>query len=154
MRYLSLFCGLLAVSAHAAHAANVCPSNERTVALSQLPPDASYEQLTAAQKAIVRADYDNLPAADEPPYPLAGQAAIRKELAKAQGKMRSDGPVTLLVNVDASGTARTVSVYDSPDINATKVTTFAVMTAKYKPGKCAGQPCRMDYRFDFCFDPR
>jgi hypothetical protein len=149
MRYLILICGLLAVQAHAATS---CPANERTTAQNQLPLGQNYEQLSAEQQAIVRADYDNLPAADEPPYPIGGLAEIRKQLAKAQGKMRSDGPVTLLVTVDASGTARSVAVYESPDINATRVTTFAVMNAKYKPGKCGGMACRMDYRFDFCFD--
>jgi hypothetical protein len=149
MRYLILACSLLAAQAHAATS---CPATERTAALNRLPVAAGYEQLTAEQKAIVRADYENLPAGDEPPYPVGGLAGIRKELSKAQDKMKSDGPVTLLVTVDASGTPKSVAVYESPDINATKVTTFAVMNAKYKPGKCGGVACRMDYRFDFCFD--
>jgi hypothetical protein len=153
MRYLmlpcTLLCGLLAIQAHAASS---CPATERTAALNQLPQGAGYEQLSAEQKAIVRADYDNLPAGDEPPYPIGGQAAIRKQLSKAQDLMKSDGPVTLLVTVDSTGAPKSVAVYDSPDINATKVTTFAVMNAKYKPGKCGGVACRMDYRFDFCFD--
>ncbi len=151
MRYLILICGLLAVPAHAA---NSCPANERAAAQNLLPLGKNYEQLSPEQQAIVRADYEQLPAADEPPYPIGGLAGIRQQLTKAQGKMRSDGPVTLLVTVDASGTAKSVAVYESPDINATRVSTFAVMTAKYKPGKCGGVACRMDYRFDFCFDSR
>ena len=149
MRYLILFCAVLAAHVQAAES---CPATERTAAQNQLPLGKNYEQLSAQQQAIIRADYDNLPAGDEPPYPIGGLAQIRKELIKAQATMRSDGPVTLLVTVDATGTPKSVAVYDSPDINATKVSTFVVMNTKYKPGKCGGVACRMDYRFDFCFD--
>ena len=151
MRYLILLSALLACHAQAAES---CPATERLAAQNQLPLGKNYEQLTPEQQAIVRADYDNLPAGDEPPYPIGGLAGIRKQLLKAQATMRADGPVTLLVTIDSTGTPKSVAVYASPDINATKVTSFAVMNAKYKPGKCGGQPCRMDYRFDFCFDNR
>jgi outer membrane biosynthesis protein TonB len=149
----AVLCASLSTVAGSAQAAESCPATERMAAQNKLPLAKNYEELTPEQQAIVRADYENLPAGDEPPYPIGGLARIRKELAKAQGKMVSDGEVKLLVTVDSTGTARSVAVYESPDINATKVTTFAVMNAKYKPGKCGGKPCRMDYRFDFCFDP-
>lgn len=50
--------------------------------------------------------------------------------------------------------AQSVQVYKTPDDRVTKAVAFVLMKADYKPGKCAGNPCAMDYLFEFNFAVR
>ena len=118
---------------------------------SAAPFDGRYGDLTPQQKAALADDYENLPAGDEPPYPLYGlRHMIRPVLRYAD----TAGPVGALVAgvvVDSQGHAGEVTVYRSPDPETARIIAAALSFEQYKPAVCHGQPCRMTYllRLDF-----
>ena len=115
-----------------------------------VPPDASYEELTAQQKQTVRSEYVKLGPNDEPPYPSYGPGGVLRDVERMQ---RSNIPMTgkmhFAVGVDAAGNPYGVGVISSPDTQLSKAMAFALMHAKYKPAKCNGQPCAGEYSFYF-----
>src|SRR5262252_10397804 len=87
----------------------------------QVPPDATYDELTSEQKQVVRAEYVKMGANDEPPYPVYGMTGVLRDVAKMR---RSTIPVTgiihLAVAVDSSGAPYGVAVLASPDTQLSK----------------------------------
>lgn len=114
---------------------------------SAIPLNRRYEQLTADERALVKSQYESMAADDEPPFPAYGLAPIYKAIADAQQNLLARGPLTLFVNVDAQGVAQSVSVIASPDARMAAAAAQALMRHPYKPARCAGQPCAMDYPF-------
>jgi hypothetical protein len=82
-----------------------------------VPPDLPYEQLTPAQKAIVRANEPGMPAEDEPPYPLGGFRDLAEPLAHGQLRIFSTGLLIMDILVNADGTVEGVQPVRSPDID-------------------------------------
>lgn len=113
--------------------------------------DKKYDELSEAEKKVVREMYENLPDTDEPPYPLNGLKPIVKQIRDLQQALLTTGWLSLDVMIDSTGAPQSVSVYKSPDKEMTQYVAVALMNAKYKPGKCSGVPCKMAYRFDFDF---
>jgi len=99
---------------------------------SSAPIEGRYSELTPTQKAAVASDYENLPAGDEPPYPMYG---VRHLIS----------PVVRYAD------AGTITVYQSPDSVLARFVASQLATEEYKPAVCHGQPCEMTYvlRLDF-----
>ena len=122
---------------------------------SSVPFEKSYDQLTAEQQAMVKSVYEQLGPDDEPPYPLKGVAPIYKAIARGQDRILARGDLTIVVDVDAQGDATSVSVLRAPDDE--QMVHFAarvLMLQKYKPGRCAGVPCSMQFPLRMTFDTR
>lgn len=116
------------------------------------PFDASYAQLTAAQKQALLALYPDLPAADEPPYPAGGNDSIVNALMGVASKLSPEGKLLGTVTVSAEGQATAVNFFDLPKVGSSqeaasmeKLLSAGYFRARYKPGLCGGQPCEMDY---------
>jgi hypothetical protein len=118
---------------------------------SSLPFDKAYADLTEDQKRIVRGQYEPMLDGDEPPYPIRGLGPIYKMIGAAQQKLRVEGPITLVVDVDSLGNATSVTAYGDPDPKMTKYLTRLVLLEKYKPAICQGKPCSMQFPFDITF---
>ena len=118
---------------------------------SPLPLDATYAVLTSSQKAVLFADYENLPPGDEPPYPLYGVHHLIKPLVRFAETWPPVGPLVASVEVDSQGNAVGATVYRSPDPQLSRLVNGALMLEKYKPASCHGQPCKMEFvlRLDF-----
>jgi hypothetical protein len=116
---------------------------------SPLPFDKSYEELTAAQIAVLRANYDHLAVDDEPPFPDGGMARIATEISRLAHNPMAHGPLVLTVHVDERGVAQSTAIYKTPDDGFASAIAAIVVEAKYKPAKCAGTPCVMDFPFIF-----
>jgi hypothetical protein len=120
-----------------------------------LPPGAAYptkkkfESLTPAERAGLRALYDGMAEADEPPFPKAGMAPIMGDVAELAGVAKVTGIVSIFVNVDAAGNATGVRVMKAPNIDVAKAISFILVQAKYKPAVCGGAPCAMEFPFRF-----
>lgn len=116
-----------------------------------VPFDGRYEELTPDQKAALRGDYDNLPAGDEPPFPLYGLRHMVKPLVRFADTYGPVGSVVASVMVDSQGHAGEVTVYRSPDPQLTRLVSGVLALETYKPAACQGQPCKMAYvlRLDF-----
>ena len=116
-----------------------------------VPFDARYEQLSSDQKATLARDYENLPAGDEPPFPLYGLHHMVKPLVRFADTSTPVGSLIASVMVDSQGHAGEVTVYKSPDPLMTQIVGGMLALETYKPATCHGQPCKMAYvlRLDF-----
>ena len=118
---------------------------------SSMPFDGRYDDLTPGQKAVLASDYDNLPAGDEPPYPLYGLRHMMAPIVQYADLAAPVGPLVASVMVNSEGQPSEVVVYRSPNAEATRLVSAALMFEHYKPAVCHGQPCKMAYvlRLDF-----
>ncbi len=112
---------------------------------SLVPIDKSYAELSPEQQGMVKANYGNLGASDEPPYPLNGLKSISQRIANADVSASVDGELVMQVDVSSSGDATTVTTVHSPNANIARVAAIALQREKYKPGICHGQPCAMPF---------
>ena len=60
----------------------------------------------------------------------------------------------MTVRIDENDAAQSVQAYRTPDDRVTKAVAFVLMKTDYKPAKCAGNPCAMDYLFEVDFSAR
>jgi hypothetical protein len=116
---------------------------------TQLPFDKPYEKLTAAEKNLVRSKYESLGPNDEPPYPIGGMHTLSDEVAKVQQRVLANGRFQAAAHVEANGRASKVSIYALPDERLKDVLSYILLNAQYKPAKCNGKPCAMDFLVDF-----
>ncbi len=110
-----------------------------------IPFDKPYGELTAAQRAVFLANYESFPATDEPPYPLKGLGEVYAPMYTAHQKLGRPGELFAIAMVDQEGVVESVSVYKSPDDNLSRVATAVLFNTSFKPAKCAGKPCRMEF---------
>jgi hypothetical protein len=115
------------------------------VVRSPIPFDRKYDELTAEQKEVLRSKYDKLDANDEPPFPVEGMVEIGREIARLESSGQYRGPLIMTVQVDAKGEAQSTAVYKTPNEDFSKSVAVVAMRAKYKPAKCDGKPCAMDF---------
>ncbi len=120
---------------------------KRDAAIGPIPLDKPYGELTPAQQRIVKAPYENMREDDEPPFPEKGLAGLYMIMSKVHGKVHANGMVDMEVVVDAEGRPQNVLVYSSPDEKASEVMAMALMTTRYKPALCHGQPCQQNFLF-------
>jgi len=115
------------------------------VAISRLPYDKTYAQLSDEDKRMLRALYENMGPDDEPPFPVRGYKTIFKALSEIQSKMLVTGMLDIAVIVDANGEGSSVKIYSSPDPEMARVVATLMMIEKYKPALCSGQPCEQEF---------
>ena len=128
------------------------PSN--IVEGSRLPLDKRYAELTPEQQKLLKSQYEQMGDADEPPFPANGLGPLYRQIARGQQKLLARGPLTMFVDIDATGTAIAVQVLQSPDPQATRYVAAVLMEEKYKPALCDGTPCRMQFPFRIDFRVR
>lgn len=121
---------------------------------SAAPFDGRYSELTPEQKAALANDYENLPAGDEPPYPLYGLRHMIKPVVRYADLAGPVGPLVASVVVDSQGRPGEVTVYRSPDAETTRLVAAALSFEQFKPAVCHGQPCKMAYVLRLDFPPR
>ncbi len=124
----------------------------RAAVVWPVPINLRYEELTSEQKSLVRDDYVQLGARDEPPYPLEGMTPILRDLAKVSAQDFDSGLLHLAVRVDANGHPLGVAVLASPNRNMEQAMGLALLDATYKPAKCDGKPCEGDFSFKYRFE--
>lgn len=110
---------------------------------SALPMNRRYAELDDAEKARVRADYEGMPAADEPPYPAEGMLPVFVAIKAAMDKLGTQGQLTLVADVDASGKVQHVDTFGSVDADFARFVSGVIVATPFKPGVCAGKPCAM-----------
>jgi hypothetical protein len=112
---------------------------------SPIPFDKKFDELTPEQMQVLRSKYNELGANDEPPFPVEGMQGIGKEIARLEAAKQFHGPLVMTVKVDEKGDGKTVAVYKSPDDDFAHSVAVVLMMSKYKPAKCSGKPCAMDF---------
>ena len=116
-----------------------------------VPFNASYEQLTDAERSVVRRWYPMLDPADEPPYPLLGKGHVHSAIHKLNSRDPAFGLLSMVVMVDGEGNAESVNVYVTPDAKLSEMAGFVAMKEKYKPARCSGKPCSMPFPYTMVF---
>lgn len=109
-----------------------------------LPLNRRYAELDPAEKALVRARYENLPAADEPPYPAEGLLPVFLTV-QTGAKLPAVGQITLVADVDSGGRVQHVDTFGKVDAEFARFAARALASTPFKPGLCAGQPCNMQF---------
>jgi len=112
---------------------------------TELEFDKSWNQLSYSQQRIIRNWYENLDINDEPPYPVEGLAPMYADIVKVQARVAVNGHLFASVTVDATGKATKVSFLEIPDQELKEVLAFIMLKPAYKPGKCNGKPCEMEF---------
>lgn len=117
-----------------------------------VPPDASWEMLTEAQKNSLRALYEALEPGDEPPYPLKGTREVLTAVSRINSEALTEGNLRIAVLVGADGKAKSAKVTEKPTFSqSAKIDTMVkyvvavMMLDNYKPAMCRGKPCEMFY---------
>ncbi|MBA4285381.1 MAG: hypothetical protein C0434_07590 [Xanthomonadaceae bacterium] len=119
--------------------------DERRVS-DQLPIDKPWDQLLASQQALFRRSwYEDMPDTDEPPYPINGPAEIIADIIKIRQALAVTGQLFATVLVDESGKAVQVTFHQIPDERLRQVLGYALLKPPFKPARCGGRACVMEY---------
>lgn len=145
---IGLFCVQLCAQEHHLYKKPTTGSNLRTKAVSgPIPFTKSYSELTAEEKASFLSRYENFPESDEPPYPLKGLQVLYGPIYEAHQKLRRHGRLEVIAMIDETGLVETVSIFKSPNNHMSKVASAVLYNTKFKPAKCSGEPCKMEFPF-------
>lgn len=117
----------------------------RAAVRSSLPLNRRYAELDAADQAKLRADYEGMPADDEPPFPAEGLLTVFTAIKNGMDKMGALGTLTLVADVDTAGKVRHVDSYGKVDPDFARFASRVLVSTPFKPGMCAGKPCNMQY---------
>jgi hypothetical protein len=130
-------------------------SKFRTIdAVSPIPFNKSYKQLTTEQKEIFRATYGGLAETEKPPFPKKGTEVIYKPLIKAHKDIARAGTLFLIAMVNEKGKVENVAVYESPAQSMTELATTVLFNTEFDAATCNGKPCKMEFPFEFELRPQ
>ncbi|MDK2125516.1 hypothetical protein [Parachitinimonas caeni] len=115
--------------------------------VSELPLDQTYASLESRFKQKIRDSYEKMAESDEPPFPAKGLRPLLKHILAEQDKAGIDakGTLALLASVDDAGVVQSVSSLETPDPKLAQVAGAVLMMTPFKPPRCNGQPCKMDF---------
>jgi hypothetical protein len=113
-----------------------------------------YADLSPEERQRFLENYENLPAGDEPPFPVEGLRALLDPILKAQQKLLVKGDLFLIATIDAKGEVVEVKAIGSPSARMTKVAASIFYLTKFKPAVCGGSGCQMEFplRLSFVVD--
>lgn len=118
-----------------------------SIATGSYPLDKPWSRFSDEEKARFRALYVDMPVDDEPPFPKHGMRPVIETLSRVMGAANKQGAVYLEMTVDAKGKAKTFKIYTMPDADTARYVAAVFSATEFKPGKCGGQPCEMDFPF-------
>jgi len=116
---------------------------------TKIPLNKTYAELTPEQKADFHAMYESISPGDEPPFPLEGLKPIVSAILKGQNQRGARGDLRMVVTVNSQGKGQKVEDYG--ELNDPEMVKFAasvLLVTKYKPARCAGVPCTMQFPFN------
>ena len=114
--------------------------------------DAGWDELTPAQKNVVRLHYPALQAGDDPPFPAKGERRILDAVRQINQKLGVvTGYLGVQVLVGKDGKPLSVTTYGAPSPELVRAVSNLVMLQQYKPARCQGEPCEMVYPLHFHF---
>lgn len=117
-----------------------------------VPLDVPYDKMSAAQQAVVRKGYGELPANIHPPFPTHGNEALFRDLLEGNRKYGDHGEVMAIATINSKGDVVNIEVFKSPSSRVTRMVTRALARTEFSPGVCQGKPCASEYLFTLNFD--
>lgn len=118
------------------------------IASSSIPFNKRYKDMSVKEQTIIRANYENMPVDETPPFPKKGTQAIYKPLIKFNQSSLSRGDLVAIAVIDESGIAQEVQIYAAPDNRIAQFLAALLFEIEYDPGMCSGQPCQTEYLID------
>lgn len=110
-----------------------------------IPMDKRFEEFTPEEKARLRANYESMPEADEPPFPRDGMKKILLALRQMSEKRGATGKLRIHFLIDQNGKPIKADIYESPDDLLTNAMARVVLGTPFKPAVCSGKPCIMEF---------
>ncbi|WP_293000137.1 hypothetical protein [Nevskia sp.] len=124
---------------------SVTGSPAAPVSYRSLPLDRSWANLSSSDVELVRSQYDDLRAHEEPPFPAGGLAQLASELSALQRKQNLSGELQAMINVDASGRVTAVSWQISPNRGSVAGLNEVLERTRFEPATCAHTACAMAF---------
>lgn len=121
---------------------------------ARVPVNLPYDQLSPADRQVLNSWWEKINDGDEPPFPLGGLKAIIDPIRKGQSQLVDNGELFIVATVKSNGTVANVSMFESPSDAMTQFAAKVLLLTKFKPAKCAGVPCQMDFPFRINFTVR
>ncbi len=118
------------------------------------PLNKRYEDFSLAERATVRAIYENMPEGDEPPFPRDGLKSFIYDLHSAAGKRQASGILSLLATVAATGEVEKVEIFASPDEQFSRYAAVKLGQLPFKPAICGGVACKMQFMYRVKYELR
>ncbi len=118
-------------------------------AVSPIPFNKNYTQLTEEQKELFRATYGGLAETEKPPFPVEGTQSIYRPIIEGHKEIARAGNLFLIAMVDENGKVENVSVYESPHTRMTEYASAVLFNTTFDPATCNGEPCKMEFPFEF-----
>ena len=103
-------------------------------------------------KELVRQWNKEMRPDDEPPFPINGLKPLLQSVQQIQEEMRWDGHLTLVATVNADGKVANVVQYGLSPTKLSGAVASALRRTKFKPAKCGGAPCTMNFPFAVNFE--
>ncbi|MFT6407869.1 MAG: hypothetical protein ACJAQ6_001285 [Arenicella sp.] len=121
-------------------------------AKSTVPFNKRFNALTAEQKNLVRAKFDNLSSNDTPPFPSSGLRAVYKPLLKANKAFGDNSDINVTAKVNSSGFVNGVTVHGDSNEQLVAYIQRHLQNTKFEPATCNGVACDMDFPIDISFN--
>lgn len=115
------------------------------VSYRALPLDRSWAQLSSSEVELVRNQYDDLRAHEEPPFPAGGLGQLASELSALQRQQNLRGELQAMVEVDARGRVTKVSWQMMPAQGSVAGLDAILARTVFKPASCAHTACAMAF---------
>lgn len=110
-----------------------------------IPVNLDYEQLATADRLKFHENYESIPDGDEPPFPRGGLRTLLDPITKAQQKLLVRGDLFLVAAVSAEGVVQQVTAYGAPSETMKDFAVQILFATAFKPARCAGAPCAMEF---------
>lgn len=112
---------------------------------SGLPLNRRYADLDDNEKALVRANYEGMPEADEPPFPADGLLTVFTTLHIGAERGFPKGKLAIVVDVDSNGKVQHAQTFGKVDAEFARFAASVLARTPFKPAVCSGKPCAMQY---------
>lgn len=118
-----------------------------------VPLDKAYHEMEERYQKIIRADYGDMSADIQPPFPRLGLQELYRPLLQANRRYRDKGELMAIATVDKKGKVANVSLYKTPSPRLGKLAGQLIMLTKFEPGKCGGKVCNGEFLLALDFNP-
>lgn len=116
-----------------------------TFSWRNFPQTRLYPDFTEAEKKVFHAWYEQVAPGDEPPYPTINMASISQRFSEYMQRFPISGSVEMLIQVGEDGAVKSFSVLKTSSPEVAEFNMLILRDVRFKPAKCSGKPCAMDF---------